>query len=91
VTRIGNPIAYCRWRKEDENDVWIVHHLLGGDRRLVDVGRVSRPSRARRRISNVFAAPQTRMDPAEEILRGRLARGEMAAEEYERALRVLKG
>jgi uncharacterized membrane protein len=46
---------------------------------------------ARRRISNVFAAPQTRMDPAEEILRGRLARGEMATEEYERALRVLKG
>jgi len=31
------------------------------------------------------------MDPAEEILRGRLARGEIDAAEYERALKVLKG
>jgi uncharacterized membrane protein len=46
---------------------------------------------ARQRISNVFAAPQARMDPAEEILRGRLARGEIDAGEYERALKVLKG
>jgi uncharacterized membrane protein len=46
---------------------------------------------ARQRISSVFAAPQARTDPAEEILRGRLARGEIDAEEYERALRVLKG
>jgi uncharacterized membrane protein len=46
---------------------------------------------ARQRISSVFAAPQARTDPAEEILRGRLARGEIDAEEYERSLRVLKG
>ncbi len=46
---------------------------------------------ARQRISSVFAAPQARMDPAEEILRGRLARGEIDAEEFERSLRVLKG
>ena len=46
---------------------------------------------ARQRISNVFAAPQAPMDPAEEILRGRLARGEIDAGEYERALKVLKG
>jgi uncharacterized membrane protein len=46
---------------------------------------------ARQRISNVFAAPQARMDPAEEILRGRLARGEIDSGEYERALKVLKG
>jgi uncharacterized membrane protein len=46
---------------------------------------------ARQRISSVFAAPQARMDPAEEILRGRLARGEIDAGEYERALKVLKG
>jgi uncharacterized membrane protein len=45
----------------------------------------------RQRISNVFAAPQAPMDPAEEILRGRLARGEIDAGEYERALKVLKG
>jgi uncharacterized membrane protein len=31
------------------------------------------------------------MDPAEEILRSRLARGEIDAEEYERFLRVLEG
>ena len=43
------------------------------------------------RISSVLAAPQARMDPAEEILRGRLARGEIDAGEYERALKVLKG
>jgi uncharacterized membrane protein len=46
---------------------------------------------ARQRISSVFAAPRARTDPAEEILRGRLARGEIDAEEYERSLRVLKG
>jgi uncharacterized membrane protein len=46
---------------------------------------------ARQRISSVFAARQARMDPAEEILRGRLARGEIDAGEYERALKVLKG
>ena len=46
---------------------------------------------ARQRISSVFAAPQAPTDPAEEVLRGRLARGEIDAEEYERSLRVLKG
>ena len=45
----------------------------------------------RQRISSVFAAPQAPMDPAEEILRGRLARGEIDVGEYERALKVLKG
>jgi uncharacterized membrane protein len=40
---------------------------------------------------SVFVAQQSRTDPAEEILRGRLARGEIDAEEYERSLRVLKG
>jgi uncharacterized membrane protein len=46
---------------------------------------------ARQRILSVFVAQQSRTDPAEEILRGRLARGEIDAEEYERSLRVLKG
>ena len=46
---------------------------------------------ARQRISSAFAARQARMDPVEEILRGRLARGEIDAGEYERALKVLKG
>ena len=46
---------------------------------------------ARQRISNVFTASQARMDTAEEILRGRLARGEIDAEEYESSLRLLKG
>ena len=46
---------------------------------------------ARQRILSVFVAQQSRTDPAEEILRGRLARGEIGAEEYERSLRVLKG
>jgi uncharacterized membrane protein len=46
---------------------------------------------ARQRISSVFAAPHARTDPAEEVLRDRLARGEIDAEEYERSLRVLKG
>lgn len=46
---------------------------------------------ARQGISSVFAAPQAPTDPAEEILRGRLARGEIDAGEYERALKVLKG
>ena len=46
---------------------------------------------ARQGILSVFVSPQSRTDPAEEILRGRLARGEIDAEEYERSLRVLKG
>ena len=46
---------------------------------------------ARQRILSVFVAQQSRTDPAEWILRGRLARGEIDAEEYERSLRVLKG
>ena len=46
---------------------------------------------ARQRILSVFVAQQSRTDPAEEILRGRLARSEIDAEEYERSLRVLKG
>jgi uncharacterized membrane protein len=46
---------------------------------------------ARQGILSVFVAQQSRTDPAEEILRGRLARGEIDAEEYERSLRVLKG
>ncbi len=45
----------------------------------------------RQQVSSVFAAPRARMDPAEEILRSRLARGEIDAEEYERFLRVLEG
>lgn len=32
-----------------------------------------------------------RTDPAEEVLRGRFARGEISAEEYERSLRTLRG
>jgi uncharacterized membrane protein len=45
----------------------------------------------RQRVSGVFSDPQPQVDPAEEILRGRLARGEIDAEEYERCLRVLRG
>ena len=45
----------------------------------------------RERVSGLFADPRSQADPAEEILRGRLARGEIDAEEYERSLRVLKG
>lgn len=33
----------------------------------------------------------TRTDPAEEALRGRFARGEISAEEYEESLRTLRG
>ena len=46
---------------------------------------------ARQQISNVFPVPRARRDPAEEILSGRLANGEIDAEGYERALRVLNG
>jgi uncharacterized membrane protein len=44
----------------------------------------------RHRVSVVFSDSQPQVDPAEEILRGRLARGEIDAEEYERCLRVLR-
>jgi uncharacterized membrane protein len=57
---------------------------------LVWVVLRARPD-ARQRISSVFAAPQAPTDPVEEILRGRLARGEIDAGEYEGALKVLKG
>ena len=57
---------------------------------LVGIVFRDRPE-ARQRLSSIFVAPQARTDPAEEILRGRLARGEIDAEEYERSLRVLKG
>ncbi len=46
---------------------------------------------ARQRISSVFADSRPQTNAAEDILRGRLARGEIGAEEYERSLRVLKG
>ena len=45
---------------------------------------------AREQVSSLFADPRSRADPAEETLRGRLARGEMVAEEYERSMRVLR-
>jgi uncharacterized membrane protein len=45
----------------------------------------------RHRVPGVFANPQPQVDPSEEILRGRLARGEIDAEEYERSSRVLRG
>ena len=35
--------------------------------------------------------PERRSSPAEEVLRERFARGEIAAEEYEERLRVLRG
>lgn len=35
--------------------------------------------------------PGRRTDPAEETLRGRFARGELAAGEFEKALRILRG
>jgi putative membrane protein len=44
----------------------------------------------RRRASAAFANVPRQRDSAEEILRGRLARGEIDTEEYERAMRVLK-
>ena len=44
----------------------------------------------RHRVSGVFSDPQPQVDPAAEILRGRLARGEINAEEYERFLRVMR-
>jgi len=50
----------------------------------------SRPD-LRHRVSGVFSDPQPQLDPAEEILRGRLVRGEINADEYERCLRVLRG
>ena len=50
----------------------------------------SRPD-LRHRVSGVFSDPPPQLDPAEEILRGRLARGEINADEYERCLRVLRG
>jgi hypothetical protein len=71
--------------------VWIFHHLLGGDRRAHRVGHRPQPPDLRQRVSGVFSDPQPQVDPAEEILRGRLARGEIDAEEYERCLRVLRG
>jgi uncharacterized membrane protein len=43
-----------------------------------------------RRRSDAFAAARRQGDPAEEILQGRLARGEINVEEYEQALRLLK-
>jgi uncharacterized membrane protein len=45
----------------------------------------------RERVSGLFADPRSQADPAEEILRGRLARGEVDAEEYDRVARTLKG
>jgi uncharacterized membrane protein len=45
----------------------------------------------RQQVSSVFAEPRAQADPAEKILRGRLARGEIDAEEYERSLRILRG
>jgi len=43
----------------------------------------------RHRVSGVFSDPQPQVDRPQEILRGRLARGEINAEEYERCLRVM--
>jgi uncharacterized membrane protein len=42
-------------------------------------------------VAGAFAGTQARTDAAEEILRERLARGEIDADEYERSLRVLRG
>ena len=44
----------------------------------------------RQRVSSIFAGPEPQADAAEEILRERLARGEIDAEEYERALDALR-
>jgi uncharacterized membrane protein len=44
----------------------------------------------RRRASAAFANAPRQGDTAGEILRGRLASGEIDTEEYERAMRVLK-
>ena len=41
-------------------------------------------------VSSLFADPRSRADPADEILRGRVARGEIGAEEYERSAEVLR-
>ncbi len=43
----------------------------------------------RHRVSGVFSDPQPQVDRPQEILRGRLARGEINAEKYERCLRVM--
>jgi uncharacterized membrane protein len=44
----------------------------------------------RRRTSATFANAPRQRDGAGEILRERLARGEIGTEEYERAMRILK-
>lgn len=45
----------------------------------------------REQVAGAFAGTQERTDAAEEILRERLARGEIGDEEFERSLRVLRG
>jgi uncharacterized membrane protein len=44
----------------------------------------------RHRVSGVFSDPQPQVDPAAQDLCGRLARGEINAEKYERCLRVMR-
>ena len=44
----------------------------------------------RRQASGAFSRVRQQGDPAEEILHQRFARGEITAEEYEQALRILK-
>lgn len=45
----------------------------------------------RQRVSSIFTGARVGTDGAEGILRDRLARGEIDAEEYERAMRILRG
>lgn len=53
--------------------MWIFHYLLGGDRRPHRVGHRRSSPDLRHRVSGVFPDPHPQVDPAEEILRGRLA------------------
>ena len=46
--------------------------------------------RLRRPVTSAFSDERRQRDSAEEILHRRFARGEIAAEEYERVLRILK-
>lgn len=45
----------------------------------------------RQRASGIFSETRQQRDPAEEVLHRRFARGEIGVEEYQQALRILKG
>lgn len=64
--------------------------LLGAIVAIAALSSSSGLSDLRRRASAAFASASGKGDRAEEILRERLARGEIGTEEYERAARLLR-